>query len=198
MITTPLEQFHPLTNHKIKFELVGDWEKAIREFSSMGRVVKAASIAAQLKLGREIVKKVKGHLKKQDIPNWPPLNREYRRRKLNAGYGSDMLMMTQTYYDNITTWKVGNNNLVLIGVKRGIFGKTLSGKRSKIEVAAYAWIQERTVNLKQRRPLWDYTIQEDLGGKMGIEDTFLLYFYKQLKIRQSNIQVQKVLRKYFA
>mgnify|MGYP001068204888 CR=1 FL=1 len=157
----------------ISFELFGDWDKALRTFSKLGPVVKESSLAAQLKVGKEIVKIVKGHLRNQDL-GWAKLDAIYAKRKSAAGLSGKILMSYKTYYDNIKVWQPGNRSLVLIGVKKGIYTKQLNGKRSRLDVATIAAIHEFSSGKRlPRRQLWNPSITQ-MGGVPGIKKMFIL------------------------
>jgi hypothetical protein len=170
---------------QIKFELFGDWNEAMKTFARLGPNVKEASLSAQLKLAKEIVRRVKGHLRNQDL-GWKELSNEYAKKKRKAGLSSNTLMAYKTYYENIKVWTPGNRSLVLLGVKKGIYTKRLNGRKSKIDVAAIAGIHEFSNGKRlPKRPLWNPTIKE-LGGIKGIKAMYvktLLWHLRRKGIR---------------
>lgn len=171
---------------RFQVELVGNWAKVTNLFGKLSPKIKQASVKAQIKVCTEIARRVKAHLRNQDL-NWKSLNPYYASRKAKAGLGSKILMNYRTYYDNITVWQKGNQHLVLAGVKRGVYTKTLSGKRSAMEVASIATVHEFASGKgAARRPLWNPTIQE-LGGSKGIKAIYLRAFIWHL--RRSGVPV---------
>lgn len=158
---------------KVNFQLFGQWEKTMDVLKTIGPKVKNASVKAQFKVGNVIVKKVKAHIRNQDL-GWEPLNPLYEFRKEKAGMSANTLMAYKTYYNNILVWQSGNgHHLVNIGVKRGIYTTEISGKRSKKDVASIAAMHEfSSGNKLPRRPLWNPTIQE-IGGAKGIKKMYV-------------------------
>lgn len=157
---------------QIKFELFGDWDKAMNVIKGLGPNIKKASVKAQLKVGNIIVRKVKAHIRNQDL-GWKPLSPMYEMRKSGAGLNTNIMRAHDTYYDNIKVWQSGNRHLVNIGVKRGIYTKTISGRKSKLEVATIAAIHELSSGKRfPRRPLWNPTIKE-MGSSKGIRKIFI-------------------------
>lgn len=174
---------------RLKIRLMGDWQKTLRTFSRLGPEIKEASIKAQFKVSKEIEKAVKKHLLYQDIPGWAPLNQKYLQRKKNKGRDGRTLISLGTYYHAITTWQIGNQNTVIVGVKTGIYTKDLRGRNSKLDVAKIAILHEFSTSSKlPRRPLWNPTIQE-FGGPIGIRNSIQKSFIGIL--RKKGIPIKK-------
>lgn len=178
-INVPLDQgYIP----QIRFKLFGQWDTAIRTLNKLSPAVKEASLAAQLKVCQDICKRVKTHLRKQDL-DWEPLNSEYLEKKEDIGFSPLTLIAYGTYYNNIETWQVGNQHLAFVGVRRGIYTKNLRGKRSRLDVATIAAVHEFSNGTKiPRRPLWNPTIRE-MDGTKGIQKLFVGELRKGLKKR---------------
>lgn len=156
---------------KMEVKLFGDWAKAIRTFQGLSRKIKIASLEAQTKVCEAVVKKVKAHLRNQDL-GWAPLNPKYLERKSERGLDSRALIAYGNYYHAIGVWKKGNQHLVFAGVKRGIYTRSLTGKRSKLDIATIAVIHEFSSGKKiPKRPLWNPTLRE--FGKKGIKDLYV-------------------------
>lgn len=167
---------------QIKFELFGQWGRAMRIFAKLGPDVKQSSINAQTKVADEIVKRVKGHLRNQDL-GWKRLDPDYAARKAEAGVSGKTLMAYKKYYESIKTWTSGSRSLVMIGVKRGIYTRTLGGKRSRLEVATIAALHEFSTGKRlPRRPLWNPTIAE-MGGAAGMKKIYLTALVWHLRRR---------------
>lgn len=157
---------------KIKFELFGRWAETMKVLGRLSPEIKEASIKAQMKVGREIVKKVKAHLRNQDL-GWAPLDTDYARRKSRLGLDTRTLISWGTYYNAIEMWTSGNKHLMMIGVRSGIYTRSPNGRKSKLEVAKIAAIHEFARGKKMpKRPLWNPTIAE-MGGVNGIKKMYI-------------------------
>lgn len=173
----------------IHFKPIGQWEQTVRTMQKMRYTIKAASLNAQIRLCKEIAKRVKGHLRNQDLP-WRHLTPNYLRKKTAKGWDERMLIGSQTYYDSIKVITKGNQHLAYVGVPKGIYGPKLSGKgRNKLEVAQIAAIHEFSQNAKRRRPLWNPTIRE-MGGAKGIKQIYTDFLFKEL--RRKGFPVNKI------
>jgi len=163
---------------QLKFTPTGKWDEASRLMGRLNPEIKEASVKAQWKLCEEILKRVKRHMIRQDL-GWKPLNRKYVKLKKGLGWDHRMLLATKDYYDNIMIWKRANGWQVFVGVKPGIYGRTIRGKRAKKDIASIATIHEFARG-KRRRPLWNPTIRE-MGNTPGIKKMYLDQFEKELK-----------------
>lgn len=164
---------------KIQIKLFGQWEETIRILSKLSPEIKQSSIKAQLKLCRDVAKRIKAHLVNQDL-NWPPLSSKYLEQKLKKGGDPRTLINNSDYYNAISVWRIGNQNLVMVGVKSGLYSRNLKG-RNKIDIARIAAIHEFSRGKRiPRRELWNPTIQE-MGGASGIKEAFLKSFVATLR-----------------
>jgi len=170
-----------LAGPAIKFQLFGNWAEAIRIMNKLDPAIKAASLEAQVKILEAIKKTVKRHLRNQDLP-WRPLNQYYRQRKSSGGLSTDILRGWGNYYNNIEVWKQGSQHFAFIGVKRGIYTRSLDGKKSKLDIATIAFINEMGGGKVPARPLWGPTIRE-MGGAKGIKEAFVDELHRRLKLR---------------
>lgn len=166
----------------LQFKTYGRWDETIKTIQRLGPTIKQASVAAQMLVCREIARRVKAHLRNQDL-NWRPLSPEYRAAKAAYGWDRRILLATHTYYDNIEVFKKGNQHLVYVGVRKGIYGRTPSGKRNRLELAKIAVIHEFSSNSKRRRPLWNPTIRE-MGGVTGLKELYTKHLHKELRKRR--------------
>lgn len=162
---------------KIKFKPFGDWEGVSRALNNLSPKIKAAVVEAQHKVAIKILKKVQGHLIKQDL-GWKPLNKKYKAHKATNDVDTRTLLARWTYFKNIKTWHRKNGWDVFIGVKSGVYGRRPNGKKNKLDVATIAAIHE--FSQKHRRPLWKPTIQE-LGNKQGIKKLYIDELEKSLR-----------------
>ena len=161
-----------LPNLRLEVKPIGNWQKTIRTFQQLGPAVKRASIKAQLKVCNEIAKKVKAHLRNQDL-GWKKLSPEYAQRKQELGLDHRILMAYGNYYHSIEVWQVGNRHMTFVGVKKGKYTQTLSGKRSSLDIATIATLHEFSRGKHfPRRPLWNPTITE-IGGAAGIKKMYV-------------------------
>lgn len=168
---------------RIEFKLFGNWEGTVRMINKLGPSIKQASLISQLKICNLIAKKVKAHLKNQDL-DWEPLSERYAIRKENAGMDGRILMANETYYNNIQAWTKGNQHLAFVGVKKGMYTKEISGRRSRLDVATIAAVHEFAAGGSHipRRPLWNPTIAE-IGGTKGIKELYIKHLVGALRVR---------------
>lgn len=168
--------------YQITFKLFGQWAETIDVINKLGPSIKAGSIKAQMKICQDIAKRVKKHIKLQDL-NWQPLSEVYAERKAAAGLSGNTLEAYENYYNNITVWTVGTQGYVLVGVKKGLYTKNLSGRRSKYDIATIAAIHELSQGRKiPRRPLWNPTIAE-MGGAPGLKAKFISHLVGALRVK---------------
>lgn len=172
----------------IQFKTFGQWDETIRVIQKLNPSIKACSVAAQMMVCNDIAKRVKAHIRNQDL-NWPKLSPEYKKKKSKAGFNPKILLATKTYYNNIGVWRIGNQHFVFVGVRRGIYTYEVNGKRSRLDVATIAAIHEFSSGRKvPRRPLWNPTIAE-MGGASGIKGVFVTELVKRLRAKGIPIKV---------
>ncbi len=173
-----------------RFKPLGKWDEAVRLLGRLNPEIKAAALRAQELIATDILNHVRWHLISQDLP-WRPLKKKYKTAKRQRGLDTRMLISHGTYYESIEVWKRANGWQYFVGVKKGKFGKTLDGKKSKIDISTVAIIQEFGRN---RRPLWNPTIME-MGGTRGIKELYLNKFEAQLRRRKGLSKYIKRLRR---
>jgi hypothetical protein len=167
---------------RIEVKPVGKLDQVIRQVNRLGPDVKEASIKAQKKVANEIAKIVKAHIRNQDL-GWAPLSEEYAMRKDIYGLNSKTLWAYGNYYRAIEVWKPGNTSIVNVGVRKGKYTKTPSGKRSRLEIARIAAIHEFSSGKKiPRRPLWNPTIKQ-LGGARGLQKMYINSLIYHLRMK---------------
>lgn len=179
-------------NSRIKVQLFGQWEEAIRVLNKLGPTIKRSSIDAQMAVMKDIKGRIKAHLRNQDIPEMTskPYSSKYREAKSEKSRDPRFLMSTGTYYRSIEVWKSGNFNFAFVGVRNGIKTKTIKGGNSRLDVARIAYMNEMGGKKLPRRPLWNPTIKE-MGGANGIKDLFVQHLYLKLKRRKIPIALKK-------
>lgn len=122
----------------------------------MGFDVDVAVRSGQVQAAKRLVKIVKGHITKQDLP-WVQLSAETKAMK---GH-SDILLDTKLYFESINYW--WENKILKVGVKRGLHYD------SGVEISNVAALLEFGTRKMPARPLWGPSIQE-IGGKEGIQN----------------------------
>lgn len=168
--------------YQLSFKLFGQWAQTIDVVNKLGPAIKEGSLKAQMKICRDIAKRVKKHIKLQDL-NWQPLNPEYAQNKVAAGANGNILEAFDNYYNSIGVWTTGTQGYAMVGVKKGFYTKNLSGKRSKYDIATIAAIHELSQGRKiPRRALWNPTIAE-LGGAPGLKAAFIKHLVGALRVK---------------
>lgn len=145
------------------FRMYGDWGKAKKLLDALPKELNDVSISVQRSITESLVRKVKAHLKNQDIPGWTPLSAKYADKKMGEYGHEDMLMASLDYYTSIKTWR--QNKAYYAGVPKGLHYP--NGR----EISAVAQIHENWSLQpgKPYRPLWSYTFTNDLGGMTGLQ-----------------------------
>lgn len=167
---------------RIEFKLFGRWDETIRVIQKLSPSVKEGSLVAQTKICQEICKRIKNHLKNQDL-NWEPLSEAYEKRKEEEGLDSGTLIAYGNYYNNIKVWRKGAEHFVYVGVKKGMYTRDLRGKRSRLDIATIAAVHEFSSGIRvPRRPLWNPTIRE-MGGAPGLKKLYVKHLVGVLRSR---------------
>lgn len=165
--------------YRLQFKLVGEWKSTMDIIKRLPAAMKSSSLEAQVKLGDDVVKRVKKHLRNQDL-GWRPLSSETSAKKNLKGLDSRILFAWGNYYNNIKVWKVGNQKALLIGVRTGIHTRSYGGRKSKYDIARIAAIHEFSSGKRvPRRPLWNPTIAE--YGIRGFKELYLKFFKARLR-----------------
>lgn len=172
---------------RMTITLFGQWAEAIKAMNALSPTIKAAALEAQMEFLEKVKKAVKAHIRNQDL-GWRPLNTYYAEARASAGLGGDILNAFGNYYKNIQVWKQGSQHLAFIGVKKGIYTRSLNGKKSKFDLAKIAYMNEIGGRKLRARPLWGPTIKE-FGGARGIQNEFVELLHK--KLRRRGIPVDK-------
>lgn len=149
----------------MEIKLFGPWNKVSRLLNQLPRELKDISISSQRSVAEKFVRKIKNHLSNQDIPGWTPLSNSYADRKMGKFGHEEILIASWQYYESIKTWR--ENNSYHAGVPKGV------SYENGTEIAAVAKIHEdwSMIPGKPHRPLWNFTINEDMGGLKGIKKT---------------------------
>jgi len=99
------------------FEKTGDWEEVKRVIASISGNMQMARKTSLMRFGLKAEGIAKKHISAQDLP-WKPLKAATIRRKSNAGYSTNILTETSTYFRSITSYVVGET--AYAGVKRDV------------------------------------------------------------------------------
>lgn len=159
----------------IEAKLFGPWSKFKKLMDDLPVNLKKSAISSQRKIAEKYVRKIKAHLRKQDIPGWTPLKPSYADYKMGKYGHEDILIASRTYYESIKSWR--KDGIYHAGVPKDI--KYDNG----ISVAKVGFIHEKWSKMsdKPHRPLWDYTINNDMGGRLGIQKMVFKEVNKKLK-----------------
>lgn len=146
-------------------KLFGPWNKVSKLLNKLPYELKEIGIASQRSVAEKYVRKVKAHLSNQDVPGWTPLSSRYADRKMGKFGHEEILIASWQYYENIKAWR--ENNVYHAGVPKGLTYD------NGTEIAVVAKIHEdwSMIPGKPHRPLWNYTLNEDMGGLKGIKAT---------------------------
>lgn len=182
-----------LPGPRIELKPVGRWDQAISTFQRLGPGIKRASIKAQTSVAKDVMKKVKDHIRNQDL-GWKKLSPDYSTRKSELGLDPRILIAYGHYYHAVEVWHTGNRHMVFVGVKRGKYTQTISGKKSRLDIATIAYLHEFSRGKRfPRRPLWNPTIQE-IGGAKGIKERYIKYLKHWL--RREGLPVTSTIAKF--
>jgi hypothetical protein len=165
---------------RLEIKPFGNWSGVMRTMARLSPAIKQSSIAAQMKVAKQIVKIVKAHLRNQDL-GWRPLAPTTVELKETYGLDSRILYAHGGYYDAIEAWQKNQESIVFAGVKKGKYARSYQGKKRRIDISQVAAIHEFSRGKRiPRRPLWNPTIRE-MGGAKGIQKMFINSFVWHLR-----------------
>lgn len=153
--------------YTVNIRAVGDWRGANAMFRNFSRDIKRAFKSSQENVAKKLLRKVKGHLKKQDL-GWVPLSQKTIDRKGHA----IALIDSGAYYRSIKFWQVSYT--VYVGVRRGVLNSDGN------EIARIAVWQEYGTRYIPARPLWRPSIEE-IGGPVGMRNDVQRSMYWKLR-----------------
>lgn len=164
----------------LRFNLTGHWTKTVTNFKTLPRDTLVATSLAHRNFGRRLERRVKRHMRNQDLP-WAPLAKStlYHRR-MRGNYGTGALMDTQAYYHAIKVWQ--SSYVVYVGVPRDA-GVNKRG----VPIAVYAALQETGTKRIPARPLWEPSFSE-MGGSAAITSETKAYIEKAYRLKGWNIR----------
>jgi len=149
--------------NSVNIKLFGPWVQVDNLLKQLAPNLRTIAISAQRKIAEKYVRKVKAHLKNQDIPGWTPLSDRYADYKMGKYGNEDMLIATWDYYDSIKAWRSGG--VYHAGVPKGVTYPN-GNEISRIAEIHETW---SSISGKPKRPLWGYTLKKDMGGLKGIK-----------------------------
>lgn len=161
--------------YQLNIKPFGPWGTVKRLLNDLPKNIKEIGISAQRSVAEKYARKVKAHLRNQDVPGWTPLSPKYADFKMGKYGHEDILIASELYYDSIKAWSEGR--VYYAGVPAGIQYK------NGTEVARVAYIHEAWSGMAGRphRPLWVYTLQEDFNGVKGIKKLTNEIFAQRLR-----------------
>lgn len=138
------------------WQKVGDWKKVTNLVANIGKEMLAAQKISLMRVGLKAEGTAKKHISQQDL-GWKPLKPATIAYKIRKGYSENILVMTSSYFQSITSWVV--NDTVYAGVKRGVVHK-----KSGTEMGIIARVHEYgSLSGKiPARPLWQPTMEETI------------------------------------
>ncbi len=160
---------------KLSIKPFGPWGKVQVLFNDLNKNILEIARKSQRSIAEKYVRKVKAHLKNQDVPGWTPLSPAYADFKMGKYGHEDILIASGQYYQNIKAWREGG--IYHAGVPSGI------SYPGGPEIAKVAGLHELWASIpgKPHRPLWGYTLNNDMGGVKGMKNLVNEIFAKKLK-----------------
>lgn len=155
--------------NRILMKKVGDWDGTIDFLNDFDKNVRKAYTQSRNEIYKKLIKKVTGHILKQDLP-WEPLSPHTTGRKHHNRIYEDTL----TLLANIGVFGTGNNKYV--GIRRGVTYRRKGQKVTAEQVAR--WMEFGTKRMVAR-PLWGPSVQE-MGGAYGIRNKIAKDIYNEL------------------
>lgn len=131
----------------VNVKILGNWKGAVVAYNRMRPEIRKAIVNGQTRYARRLVKVVKGHIIKQDLP-WEPASENKR--------GNMLMIDTSDYYTSIKYWQ--KNYELYVGVPKHF----IHGKTGKPLWKVASW-QEHGTKKIPARPLWGPSIEE-VGG----------------------------------
>lgn len=131
----------------------GAWDKVRQLITSLKGDMKEARDLCLKRWGLKAEAIARGHISAQDL-GWRPLKPKTIAAKVRQGYSENILVMTSSYFQSITSTVKGDT--AFAGVKRGV--KHKSGQ----EMVKIAAVHEFGNTNTPARPLWGPTYEETM------------------------------------
>lgn len=136
-------------------EKTGDWGRVGNVISNLTKEMKSAQVLCLRRWGLKAEGIAKQHISSQDL-GWKALQPSTKAFKARMGYSDNILVMTSTYFQSISSEVVGSK--VYAGVKRGV------RENGGAEVDSVARVHEygNAGRGIPARPLWGPTYEETM------------------------------------
>lgn len=149
----------------------GDWAGVVRKIAALNKIAKEtkAQCLSQWALKAEAL--AKGHISAQDLP-WKALSPSTVEYKTNNGYSLNILVMTSSYFQNITSWVEGD--YAIAGVKRGVTGALGDDIATVARTMEYGSV----VRNIPARPLWQPVLDETMAWTVNNNNPTKIFLAK--------------------
>lgn len=152
------------------FKKIGDWDKVERLVHALRPEMVAAKNESLARWGLKAEGLAKKHISSQDL-GWKPLAASTISSKVRRGYSENILVMTSTYFQSITSWADKGANTVYAGVKkeaRSADGEQLWNIARIQEYGSYS-------GKIPARPLWQPVFAETMEWHMRMNRPEILF-----------------------
>lgn len=149
---------------RAKITKIGDWPAFARLAANLTKELENARILSLRRWGLKAEAIAKTHLSTQDLAGttWAPLSSRHISFKSRKGYSLHTLVMTSTYFQNITTWVDKPQGAVYVGVKVGKVVKTGPSRGQELDRIARVLEYGYGPSNLPPRPLWEPTLNETM------------------------------------
>jgi hypothetical protein len=175
-----------IEGQRINFKLLGNWSLAKEIVANLKPDLKESYRQGQRNFAQQIERRVKAHIRNQDLP-WAPL----AERTVKMKNSQDIYIESKSYYDAIKTYSSGPYQ-VSVGVKPNAvkLSEGKDGTTRTVNIAMYAAINEFGHTFENgrrvpKRPLWAPTMAE-LGGKRGMALAVMESFNKVMARKRTS------------
>lgn len=133
---------------------IGDWAGVKELVFNLGGEMKKARTQCLMRWGLKAEALARGHISAQDL-QWRALSPDYLAWKATEGYSTNILVMTSSYFQSITS--LVKDKTAFAGVKIG--SKNLKGN----DLVSLAAVHEYGNNRTPARPLWQPVYEETMA-----------------------------------
>lgn len=175
--------------NKVQFGISVDIPRAMKAAKGLIRITKQVTDQACQETAREVAKvgakeAIEIIDKQLKVMVWPPLNRDYLKKKIEEGYDPRMLVRSAFYLDHITWWKVlgsgkGRKAEYRFGVKQ------VWHPDAKMKLGRLAAIHEYGTRQTPARPFWRPLAYNLRRRKAFLRSTFSNIFERIWKARMA-------------
>lgn len=132
---------------------IGNWNKVRALCDNLDKEMALAKKQCLMRWGLKAEAVAKGHISAQDL-GWKPLKAATVSAKVKKGYSENILMMTTSYFQSITSFV--KDDTAFAGVKKG------SKNREGGDLISIAAVHEYGNSKTPARPLWQPTFKETM------------------------------------